>query len=89
MSKSFDILDLAQPPFPALLRFYDHLLAGDVTSLANLFTGQPHLNTPLRGKIKGDAELERYVIEEQTWLRERNARLEFFNVIVSDERIVL
>lgn len=89
MSKGFDIVDLSQPPLPALLRFYDHLLAGDASSLADLFIAEPHLNTPLRGKIKGDAEFERYVAEERTWLSERNAWPEFFNAIASDERIVL
>lgn len=89
MSKGFDNVDLSQLPLPALIRFYDNLLAGDRTSLLNLFSGEPHLNTPLRGKIRGIAEFQRYVAKEQTWLSERNARPEFFNAIVSDERIVV
>lgn len=84
-----DIVDLTQPPVPALLRFYEDLLAGDATSLLNLFTGEPHLNVPQGGKIKGGTEFEQYVTEQQSWLSERNARPEFFNVIITDERIVL
>jgi hypothetical protein len=89
MPKGKDNANLARPPLPALLRFYDDLLAGNVDSLLNLFNGEPDLNTPLRGEVKGYAAFERFVTEEQAWLSERKARPEFVNAIISDERIVL
>jgi hypothetical protein len=82
-------VDLAQPPVPALVGYYDTLLAGDSDSLQRLLTGEPHINTPLHGEIKGPAALSQFVPEQQAWLKQREAHSELINAIVSDQRIVI
>ena len=81
--------DLAKPPVPSLVCFYDILLEGDSDSLHKLFTAEPRLNTPLHGEIRGSAALRQFVGEQQAWLTRRDAHSELTNAIVSDQRIVL
>jgi hypothetical protein len=68
--------------------FYGSLLAGDVDALTDIFVGQPLVNTPLQGEVKGAAAFKRFVEEQQAWLKERAANPEVFDLIVTDERIV-
>ena len=74
-----------QAPITVLAHFYDALLAGDSDSLQSLFTAEPQLNTPLQGEIKGPAALKQFVGQQQGWLRDREARSDLVNTIVSEQ----
>jgi ketosteroid isomerase-like protein len=68
--------------------FYVSLLAGDVDALTDVFIDQPLVNTPLQGEVKGTAAFKKFVEEQQTWLEEREANPELFDLTATDERIV-
>jgi mannose-6-phosphate isomerase-like protein (cupin superfamily) len=85
----FDIVDLDEPPFPALLGYYDALLEGDVDLLRELFSGEPHVDGPLEGQVKGEEALGAYVSAQRAWLSARAAHPEFLDVTLTPERIVL
>lgn len=53
-----------------------HLLAGDAEALLARFAGEPRLDDPLSGAVRGREGVERFVAERQAWLAEREARLE-------------
>jgi hypothetical protein len=67
---------------------YVSLLAGDVDALADAYPGEPLVNTPLQGEVKGAAAFKRYVEEQQAWLKEREANPELLDLTATDERIV-
>jgi hypothetical protein len=69
--------------------FYVFLLAGDTDALVDMFVGEPWLNTPLQGEVKGIEAFEQFVQEQQAWLKEREANPELFALTAMDERIVL
>jgi mannose-6-phosphate isomerase-like protein (cupin superfamily) len=85
----YDIVELAQPPFPALLGFYDSLAAGDATALREIFAGHPGIDAPLEGRIRGEAALAEFVRAQQDWLSAYRARPEFVDVTSSPERIIV
>jgi hypothetical protein len=68
--------------------FYVYLLAGDVDTLIAIFAGQPSIDTPLGGEVKGAAAFKRFVEEQGAWLKERQANPELFHLTATDERIV-
>jgi hypothetical protein len=68
--------------------FYVSLLAGDVDALTDVYLGQPQVNTPLQGEVKGAAAFKKFVEDQQAWLREREANPELFYLNATDERIV-
>jgi hypothetical protein len=72
----------------AIKDFYVYLLAGDVEALTDVYAGQPLVNTPLQGEVKGAAAFKRFVGEQQAWLDERRARPELFDLTATDERMV-
>jgi hypothetical protein len=85
----FDIVDLDQPPLPAILGYYDALQAGDVDALGAMFSGEPHIDGPFEGQVKGEEALEAYVGAQRAWLSARAAHPEFLDVTLSPARIVL
>ena len=66
-SSTILLIDL-KPPIPTLVRFYKLLLAGDAEALLGLYQGEPSINTPLQGEIKGKAAFLSFVKEQQEWL---------------------
>jgi hypothetical protein len=62
--------------------FFDGLLAGEMDALIGTFAGEPELHHPVRGRVKGDRALERYVTDTRAWLADRNATIEDVNFIV-------
>lgn len=56
--------------------YLDGLLAGDVDGLLEAFAGEPVVDDPLRGHVRGTADFKRFVKTQHAWLRERAARLE-------------
>jgi hypothetical protein len=69
--------------------FYISLLAGDTDALIDIFVGEPLLNTPLQGEVKGAEVFEQFVQEQQAWLKEREANPELFALTATNERIVV
>jgi ketosteroid isomerase-like protein len=84
-----DIIDLTVAPVPQLLKFYDNLVAGDADALLGLFADEPKVNAPLSGEIRGEAAFRQFVAKEQKWLTEYSAEPNFFNIVITPERIVL
>jgi hypothetical protein len=63
--------------------YFDGLVSGDLGALIDSFAGEPELQHPLRGRIKGVRAFEAFVAETNEWFA-RN------NVTVSEvERVVL
>ena len=87
--QEYDIVGLAGPSIPALLGYYDALLAGNADAIVAMFSGIPNINTPLDGLINGNEAVREYVAEQHKWLIERNAKPRFVNIIPSPERIIV
>jgi hypothetical protein len=62
--------------------FFDGLMTGEMDALIGSFAGQPELHHPVRGRIKGERAFERFAIETNTWLAERNGAVEDVNFII-------
>jgi SnoaL-like domain len=63
--------------------YFDGLVSGDLGALIDSFAGEPELQHPLRGRIKGVRAFEAFVAETNEWFARRN-------VTVSEvERVVL
>jgi len=50
-------------------------LSGDAASLRVSFAGPPAVDDPLGGRVRGAAELDRFVADRHAWLAERRARV--------------
>lgn len=72
----------------AIKDFYVTLLAGDVDALTDIFAGEPLVNTPLHGEVKGIEAFNQFVAEQQAWLRQYEAEPELLALTATDERIV-
>jgi hypothetical protein len=63
--------------------YFDGLVAGELGALVDSFAGEPELQHPLRGRIKGVRAFEAFVAEMNEWFARRN-------VAVSEvERVVM
>jgi len=56
-------------------RYLDRLIAGDRAALLASFAGEPAVDDPLGGRVRGGEAFERYVAERQAWLAARAARV--------------
>jgi hypothetical protein len=70
----------------AAVPYFDGLITGEMDALIGSFAGEPELHHPVRGRIKGVAAFQRFVADTQTWLVERNVRVEDVNVIITPRR---
>ena len=68
--------------------YLEALIAGDRAQLLAGFAGEPAIDDPLGGRVRGLADFERYVRERPAWLAERAARLETVRVTRTDQRTV-
>jgi hypothetical protein len=59
----------------AVEAYLDNLVAGDRAALRAGFSGEPAIDDPLGGRVRGAAAFERFVAERHAWLRERSARV--------------
>jgi hypothetical protein len=64
------------------------LIAGDIPRLMLGFGGEPAIDDPLGGRVRGLAELERFSRERQAWLAERSAEVEPVRTTSNDQRTV-
>ena len=74
----------AQAP-DATTGYLDRLLRGDSAALVDGFPGAPAIDDPIGGRVRGRAELVRFVAERRAWLVARAARLELVRT-TSDNR---
>ncbi len=88
ISTKYDVIDLASPPIPSLLHFYDLLGAGQVQALLDLFADVPQIDMPLSGAVHGQAVMQ-LLTQQQQWLRERQASASFVDISISAARIVV
>ena len=63
--------------------YFDGLMTGETEALLGSFAGEPELHHPVRGRIKGVAQFERFATDTRTWLAERNVTVEDINVIIT------
>jgi len=63
--------------------YFDGLMTGETEALLGSFAGEPELHHPVRGRIKGVAQFERFATDTRTWLTERNVTVEDINVIIT------
>jgi hypothetical protein len=63
--------------------YFDGLLAGDLGALVKSFAGEPQLQHPVRGRIKGVYAFEAFVAETNEWFARRNVS------VTEVERVVL
>ncbi|HEX5830338.1 MAG TPA: nuclear transport factor 2 family protein [Gemmatimonadaceae bacterium] len=61
-------------PHSPLLGWWPALLAGDVSALRALFTGEPLVDDPLAGRVEGRAAVDAYIASMRRWLAEHDAR---------------
>jgi ketosteroid isomerase-like protein len=66
--------------------FFDGLASGDFDALIGSFAGEPELQHPVRGRIRGARAFEKYVTETNAWLREQNASIEDVEYVVAGHR---
>ena len=55
--------------------YLDKLIAGDHAALRAGFSGEPAIDDPMGGSVRGGPELERFVAERHAWLGARSARV--------------
>lgn len=53
--------------------YFDGIKSGEIDALVASFAGEPELHHPVRGRVRGRREFERFVPEINEWLTQRNA----------------
>lgn len=77
---------MTQDPTSAYL---SNLLAGDTARLLAAFAGEPVLDDPIRGRVRGTSGFEQFVKTHQAWLLERVARIEPIRTTRTPHRTVV
>jgi hypothetical protein len=57
----------------AAVPYFQGVMSGETEALVRSFAGEPELHHPVRGRVKGRRAFERFVVETNAWLAERNA----------------
>ena len=73
----------------ATTAYLDQLLRGDSAALLAGFAGEPAIDDPIGGRVRGRAELDRFVAERQAWLEKRAARFELLRTTTDSRRTVV
>ena len=68
--------------------FFDGLMTGEIDALVGSFVDGPEVHQPMRGRIKGAAAFERFVIDTTTWMAESNVTVEDVDSILTPARAV-
>ena len=56
--------------------YFEGLMSGEIGALVGSFAGEPELYDPVRGRVRGERELEAFVAERVAWLADRNVAVE-------------
>ncbi|HEY6223171.1 MAG TPA: alpha/beta hydrolase-fold protein [Gemmatimonadales bacterium] len=73
----------------ATTRYLDQLLRGDSAALLAAFAGEPAIDDPIDGRVRGRAELDRFVAERQAWLAARAAHVAPLRTTTDGRRTVV
>lgn len=73
----------------SLAQFSAYLLNGDFEALQALFSGEPLINTPLQGEVRGSEAFAQFVRVQQQWFKDCEVRQEVFAVTSTDQRTVI
>jgi hypothetical protein len=69
--------------------YLGQLIAGDRAALLTEFSGEPAVDDPLGGRVRGGEAFARFVAERHAWLRERSARLSLRRTTRGADRTVV
>ena len=71
-----------------ITKIYDLFKSGQTQEILALFAGEPSVNVPYQGEIRGKESFESFAQEEQEWLEKSDARSELLALTATDERVV-
>lgn len=69
--------------------YLERLLRGDSMALLAGFAGEPAIDDPIEGRVRGRAELDRFVALHHAWLTARAARLELLKTTTDARHAVV
>jgi hypothetical protein len=81
-----DVLDKYRREHLLAVPFFDGLLAGEVDALVASFSGEPEVQHPVRGRIRGERAFRHYVADTAAWLTARHVEVEMVNTVVTEGR---
>src|SRR5271154_7082760 len=70
----------------APVSYFSGLIAGEPDALIKSFAGEPELQDPVRGRIKGGRAFEAFATEMSVWLAQRNVSAEDVERVVTERR---
>src|SRR5262249_9452514 len=68
--------------------YFTGVASGETEALVRSFSGVPELHHPLRGRVKGEREFERFIATTNTWLNALNAEGGEVSRIVTPQRAI-
>jgi hypothetical protein len=66
--------------------YFDGVMTGEIDALIGSFAGEPELQHPVRGRIKGAPAFQRFIADTRAWVVERNVEIEDVNFVVTPRR---
>jgi SnoaL-like domain len=66
--------------------YFRGLMAGEPDALIRSFAGEPELQHPVRGRVKGARAFAAFVGETHAWLEQRNVSVQDIDHVVTDRR---
>lgn len=75
-------------PADMIMKFYNLLLDGEINNIKAMFAGEPLLNEPTKGIIKGDSQLDHFTRNYRHWMQRRNPSVKHSACTITDKRIV-
>jgi hypothetical protein len=70
----------------ASVPYFDGLLAGEPEALVESFAGEPEVQHPVRGRIRGVRAFAAFAAETNAWLEERDASVEDVAHVIGERR---
>jgi hypothetical protein len=70
------LLDKQQRETIVDVPFFDGLIAGETDALVGSLAGEPEVQHPVRGRIRGVEAFTAFVAEMSAWFAERNVEVE-------------
>ncbi len=71
-----------------IMNFFPMILEGDIDDIGDMFIGEPFINEPTRGEIKGKLNFEHFLRNYRQWMQRRNPSVEHVATTLTDNRIV-
>lgn len=68
--------------------YYGHVIAHRFGEVVGMFDGEPNIDTPLQGPIRGREAFERYLERERDWLLQQQPGAKVLDIIESPERLI-